>query len=31
MVECVPEEETFLSAFPAAESVGKFALRIERE
>lgn len=30
MVECVPEEETFLSAFPTADSVGKLSLKIER-
>lgn len=31
VVRCVPEEETFISAFPNADSVGKLSCRIERE
>lgn len=30
VVECVPEEETFLSAFPTAGSVGKLSHRTEK-
>lgn len=31
VVQCVPEEETFISPFPNADSVGKLSCRIERE